>query len=187
LQKEGSVMDRQIATDEFVIQAFDWEHWAQFWHVHDVALAENGIEVGFSFVYSRTSEEDARTAMGYGEDDLYYVDACYLHGGGGFWLAWVGAEAVGSVGAQDLGGVAELRRMYVLPGFRRRGIGARLVEALINHCSRNGIRAIELWTAEDGPGRFLYSKLGFWIVSGKGQGFEPAKDNPDEIRMRLEL
>ena len=39
---------------------------------------------------------------------------------------------VGMVGAQDLGGVIELKQMYVLPGYRRQSVGTLLVRTLIN-------------------------------------------------------
>jgi len=56
-----------------------------------------------------------------------------------------------------------------------------------------GVKAIELWTSESGPGRFLYEKLGFCRIDGPGSEFENADDatgylpGTDEIRMRLDL
>jgi hypothetical protein len=58
---------------------------------------------------------------------------------------------------------------------------------LIKHCKANDIKAIELWTAPEGMGKYLYTKMGFWLVRGKGSGFEAIPDSPTEIRMRLDL
>ena len=137
-------------------------------------LAEHGI------VFDPDYEDSAAW-------DLDHIDEVYLSGAGGFWLAWCEDALVGSIGAQDLGGVVELRRMYVKAPYRRRGIGTRLVETLIEHCGDGGIEAIELWTAREGPGRFLYAEQGFRWVRGKGPGFGEAPDSPDEIRMRRDL
>ena len=81
--------------------------------------------------------------------------------------------------------------MYVRAEYRRRGIGTRLVQTLINHSASSGVRAVELWTAEEGPGRFLYERLGFRQISIPGEEFaEVAPDmphKPGEIRLRLDL
>jgi predicted N-acetyltransferase YhbS len=83
--------------------------------------------------------------------------------------------------------------MYVRAEYRRRGVGIRLVRTLIEHCVNNGVKAIELWTGEDGPGRFLYEKMGFRVTEGPGKEFRdkeiPCVHSPstDEIRMRLDL
>ena len=76
--------------------------------------------------------------------------------------------------------------MYVLPEYRRRGVGTLLVATLIQHCRDDGVKAIEVWTAFDGLGRHLYRKLGFRQVAGRGPGFEDALER-DEMRLRLEF
>jgi GNAT superfamily N-acetyltransferase len=49
--------------------------------------------------------------------------------------------------------------VYTRPESRRRGIARRLMEAALDWCRRNGIRAVILHSSDDG--RALYEKLGF--------------------------
>ncbi len=97
---------------------------------------------------------------------------------------------------KDIGGVIELRRMFVRAEYRRRGVATSLVRALIEHSGSHGVCAIELWTGPNGPGKFLYQTLGFRQTEGLGPEF--SRDNPTQhryfpaegdgqIRMRLDL
>ncbi len=119
------------------VKPFAWEHWTSLWQIRNAHLAELGI------VLSPEDEEIPPVAMGVGREDhewdFHHIDAVYLSGAGGFWLAWWDDVPVGYVGAQDLGGVAELRHMYVRAAYRRRGIGTRLAQALLAHCAAHGI------------------------------------------------
>ena len=54
-----------------------------------------------------------------------------------------------------MGGVVELRRMYVMPDCRRMGIGSALVETLLVHCRKSGVKAVALWTDQNGLGCVL--------------------------------
>ena len=117
-----------------------------------------------------------------------------MSGDGGFWIAWLGDTPVGHIGAQDIGGFVELRRMYVREEFRRRGIGTLLVRSLLKHCTSRGIRAIELYTERDGPGRILYKKLGFRETEKPGKEFQERWPKGEwwryasgGIRMRLDI
>ena len=171
------------------IKYYTPSHWVPLWQLRFAHLAEHGIILDPADIPLRPAASDSDAP----EWDFDQIDQVYLSGGGGFWLAWHDDEAVGSVGAQGLGGVVELRRMYVRATHRRVGIGRLLVQALIDHCRTTGIEAVELWTAEDGPGRRLYERLGFQVVSKPGSGYEKLEQatrrspNVDEIRMRLEL
>jgi GNAT superfamily N-acetyltransferase len=180
--KESS-MDEQVVTELISIKPFEWKDWVSLCELGIAQLAEHGIILDPEDI----PEEPEDTDRDCPEWDLDHIDEVYLSGAGGFWLAWCEDIPVGQVGAQDLGGVVELRRMYVRAEYRRRGIGARLVNTLIEHCAAGDVQAIELWTAKDGPGRSLYEKQGFRKVDMKGPGFEDVDDRPDEIRMRLDL
>jgi GNAT superfamily N-acetyltransferase len=166
-----------------------WQDWPALCEIRRRQLAEGGILLDRE---EPLPPPDPNTPVGAYEWDYHRMAEIYLSGAGGFWLAWRGEAALGRVGAQDLGGVAELRHMYVLPEYRRQGVGARLVEALIAHCAARGVRAIELWTAADGPGRRLYARCGFFPTAGLGGEFAQVEartgraPNPDEIRMRYE-
>ncbi|MEZ4866597.1 MAG: GNAT family N-acetyltransferase [Caldilineaceae bacterium] len=172
-----------------VIQPYTSAHWLAMWRLHLAQLAEHGIHL---------TDDAIPTVPGLPEHDRYewdlnHIDEVYCRGGGGFWLAWQHEEPVGCVGGQDLGGVIELRRMYVRATHRRQGIGALLVQALIVHCRTQGINTVELWTDEGGMGQPFYEQLGFQQVQRPGPGFEGVNQatrrypKPGEIRMQLKL
>jgi GNAT superfamily N-acetyltransferase len=161
------------------IKAFKWQHWAALWELREQQLAEHGITMTIP-----VSEPDLSSPY---ERDYHRIDQVYLKGAGNFWIAWLGDRPVGHVGAQDLGGAVELRRMYVRADARGRGVGTGLVRKLTEHCSAQGVQAIELWTDESGPGRFLYERIGFRLVAEPGEAFKDVPLSPDEIRMRLDL
>ena len=148
-------------------------------------LAEHGIELDPNDIPDSPQLTDPSEDE-HDEWDLEYPELVYQRGSGGFWLAWYEDEPIGRVGAQDLGGVAELRHMFVKPEYRRHEIGTRLVTALIEHCREKDVRAIEMWTAFDGVGQYLYRKCGFRRVSQRGHEFQEAMVL-DEMRFRLDL
>ncbi len=177
--------------EPILVKPFEWEHWIPLCRLGISQLAEHGIVIDPEDI----PEEPEDTDRDCPEWDLDHIDQVYLSGSGGFWLAWCGNIPIGQVGAIDLGGVVELRRMYVKAEYRRKGAGTQLVQTLIKHCAAKGVRAIELWTDENGPGRFLYEKLGFCRTDKPGTGFEnlefatgrSSTARPGEIRMRLDL
>ena len=186
-------MDEQVCAEGISIKPFEWKHWVPFCQLGIAQLAEDGIILDSANIPKVPPKVPAYIDPSDHEWDLDYIGEAYLRRAGGFWLAWHGEMPVGRVGAQDLGGVVELRRMYVMAQYRRRGAGTHLVEALIKHCMAKGVRAIELWTAKNGLGQLLYEKLGFCISDEPGPGFEDVGDltgyspGADEIRMRLDL
>ena len=89
-----------------------------------------------------------------------------LHGG--VWLAHAGAEPVGygvlccgfslEYGGRD----AFVDELYVRPGWRDRGIGNRLLDAMEACCRDTGIAALHLEVDHDNPaGKRLYARRGF--------------------------
>jgi GNAT superfamily N-acetyltransferase len=181
--------------EPIVVKPFEWAHWTALWQLVAAHLAEQGIVLDPEEVVPPVPPQaPEQVVRGEYEWDLDYIGVIYVRGAGGFWLAWEGETPVGHVGAQDLGarGV-ELRRMYVRADYRRRGIGTRLVQALIEGCASKGAAAIELWTEHEGLGHRLYAKLGFRPTETPGPeygrleaetGYRPGED---EIRMRLDL
>lgn len=167
------------------IQPFAWAHWPDLWRLRVCQLAEHGVHID-----AAPAPPDPASPY---EPDLHHIAEVYLMGTGNFWLAWWDEVPVGQIGAQDIGGGVELRRMYVRAEYRRRGIGARLIAGLVAHCSAQKQPVIELWTAADGLGRPLYEKLGFLIVDEPGQPYKQraalyqSMPSPNEIRMRLTL
>lgn len=165
------------------IQPFTWDTWPDLWQLRIAQLAEHGVHID-------PTPAPPDPASPY-EPDLHHIDEVYLTNAGNFWLAWWDEVPVGQVGAQDIGGAIELRRMYVRAEYRRRGIGARLIEALIAHCHCQNMTTIELWTENDGLGQPLYEKFGFVVVDEQGhlyqQSVAPYRSFLNQIRMRLTL
>ena len=182
-------MSENTVSENILVKAFEWEHWIPLMQLLSSHLAEDGVILDPEEI----PEKPEDTPPGSADWDFDHINRVYLIGSGGFWLAWHGNIPIGHVGAQDLGGVIRLRRMYVKAEYRRRGAGTKLVQALIKHCAAKGVKAIELGTGESGPGRFLYEKLGFRRIDRPGTEFENAVDvtgwspGTDEIRMRLSL
>jgi GNAT superfamily N-acetyltransferase len=66
-------------------------------------------------------------------------------------------------------GEAEIKRMYVEPGFRRRGLAAVLVAALEEGAAGAGHRSVMLNTGDQQPEAVaLYERLGYSPVPGYG-------------------
>jgi putative acetyltransferase len=78
-------------------------------------------------------------------------------------LAMSGDEAAGCVGLRDLGGgTCEMKRLYVAPQHRGRGVGRMLVEEVIRRAERTGYRRMVLDTMPEMAGAVaLYRECGF--------------------------
>ncbi len=176
-----------------LITPFTWGpngHWRALWELRHYQLAEEGVFIPL--------EEDPAPPHNAGREeyewDYDHIDEIYLCGAGGFWLAWWNQTPIGHIAGQDLGGFVELRHMYVRAEYRRRGIGACLVQTLLDRCQSHRVQEVRLWTAADGPGRWLYKHMGFQVVSRPEEkeaaeliertNFAPGDD---EIRMRYLL
>lgn len=175
-----------------LIRPFAEDDWAALWAVRLAQLAEQGVVLDPTAIPEPPKPGAPDTGDEY-EWDLYHIDRVYRRGSGNFWLAWCGGLPIGYVGGQEIGGGAlELRRMFVNAAYRRQGIGAALVRALIAHAQARRVHVIELWTSACGPGRPLYQAMGFVETAGPGAEFKEGAARTrytpgmDEIRMRLE-
>jgi dihydrofolate reductase/ribosomal protein S18 acetylase RimI-like enzyme len=82
---------------------------------------------------------------------------------GGLWVAWSDGEPLGCVALNELAPeIAELKRMYVRPDARRRGVARRLTEHAAAVATARGFRRLRLGTlaTSDGAQR-LYEGAGF--------------------------
>ncbi|MEO8650767.1 MAG: GNAT family N-acetyltransferase [Hyphomicrobiaceae bacterium] len=90
----------------------------------------------------------------------------YSERGGGFWVAVDGSRVVGMFGLEPSSATAmELRRMYVDPDARRRGIARTMLRYAEEECRRRNRSSLELSTSElQGDALALYRSGGYQLV-----------------------
>jgi GNAT superfamily N-acetyltransferase len=107
----------------------------------------------------------------YGGPDAAVVDpAEFLPPAGLFLVASVGGEPAGC-GAWRVhtGGAVEVKRVFVAPAFRRRGLAELIMATLEESAARAGHRAVVLNTGRRQPEALaLYDRLGYRPVPGYG-------------------
>ena len=111
-------------------------------------------EVFEGYIARSLREEVDRIADYYGEKD------------GAFWVAVEGTQVVGMFGLEPSSTDAmELRRMYVNPDARRRGIARRMLQLAEDECHRRNRPRMELSTSEvQGAALCLYRNSGYELV-----------------------
>jgi len=97
--------------------------------------------------------------------DIDHIQAGYFNdeGASSFWVARKENRVIGMIGVQrtDLNS-AEIRRLRVDHQFRRRGVGAQLMETALEFCRAKGYLKIVLDVRFDrGPAIALFEKFGF--------------------------
>ena len=97
------------------------------------------------------------------EAELAGLPGRYAPPSGCLLLAMVGDEPAGCVAMRDLGGgTCEMKRLYVAPEHRGRGVGRLLVEAVIRRAERAGYERMVLDTLPEMAGALaLYRASGF--------------------------
>ncbi len=97
---------------------------------------------------------------------LAALPAPYVPPAGGIWLAWDGAEPAGCVALHALTPeIAEVKRMYVRPESRRRGIARELGERVIAEARELGYARLRLGTLTTMlAAQNLYASLGFETI-----------------------
>lgn len=107
----------------------------------------------------------------YGGPDAAVVDpAEFARPAGVFLVAYVGEVAAGCGGWRLLEpGVVEVKRVFVDPGFRRRGLAAVIMAALEASAADAGHGEVVLNTGHEQPEALvLYDRLGYRPVPGFG-------------------
>lgn len=118
-------------------------------------------------VFAVLKEYGLEPAEGSTDADLADVEAAYSQRGGFFGVVeGENGELIGTYGLYPLKeGVAEIRKMYLLPAARGRGLGGFLLDSLLQLAAEKGFRRLELETAgvlKEAIG--LYTKKGFTPV-----------------------
>jgi len=97
------------------------------------------------------------------QEELEALPGEYAPPAGELFVARVDGALAGCVALRPLSGpVCELKRLYVRPEFRGRGLGRKLCEIVLEQARRIGYQAIRLDTVESmNQARRLYCSLGF--------------------------
>jgi GNAT superfamily N-acetyltransferase len=100
------------------------------------------------------------------KEEIDRVADYYRERAGGFWVAVGGQRIVGTFGLESSGDEAmELRRMYVDPDVRRRGIARRMLYFAEQECRRRGRQRMELSTSElQQEALSLYRNAGYTLA-----------------------
>lgn len=82
-----------------------------------------------------------------------------------FWSAWTGGELLGCAALRELDGWhGEVKSMRTTPAHRRSGVGAALLQRVLDEAVGRGYRRLSLETGtqpEFAPARALYARFGF--------------------------
>jgi drug/metabolite transporter (DMT)-like permease/GNAT superfamily N-acetyltransferase len=110
-----------------------------------------------------TMAEHLDLPAGYFDEEIASFDEWYGGDRGRALLASVdGVPAAGVVFRDWGGGDAEMRRLYVRPAFRRRGLARGLVRAVLDEAAALGYRRVVLFTSDEFEGATdLYASEGF--------------------------
>ena len=125
------------------------------------------------------------------QPDLLEIPAFYQTGRGEFWVALAGDRIVGTIALKEMEDDAgALRKMFVAADHRgvAQGVAQALLDTLIDHARRSGLRTIYLGTTE----RFraahrFYEKNGFRVVRGDDLPASFPRMNVDTRFYRIDL
>lgn len=128
------------------------------------SITENYVE----WLAIDLSFQNIRAEMDRFEQEYGLPDGCYL-------IAVVHENLAGGVGLRKFkNDICEMKRLYVIDEFRRKEIGRKLCEALIQRAGALGYKKMRLDTLErlDRANR-LYEKLGFYDIPAYRENPEP--------------
>lgn len=101
------------------------------------------------------------------------------------WSAWIGDQIAGIGALKDLGdGTGEIKSMRTHPDFLRQGVGAALLERIIETATARGMRRLSL---ETGSGPSFEPALALYRRRGFADGEEFAEYRRSEFNQFLHL
>ena len=102
------------------------------------------------------------------------------------WLVALDGERVaGYVGSQSVLGEADMMNIAVHPDYRRQGVAALLITALVDRLRENEVHCLLLEVrASNEPAKALYAKLGFGEVGRRKNYYRNPKE--DALILRKE-
>jgi ribosomal protein S18 acetylase RimI-like enzyme len=77
------------------------------------------------------------------------------------------AEPIGRLYLAPLGGELRIMDIALVPGTQRRGIGTRLIQAVLARARAEG-RSVSIHVESDNPALVLYQRLGFEVQEDRG-------------------
>lgn len=87
-----------------------------------------------------------------------------VSGRGGWLVAWLGPRPVGlvhlAVAGSDTPGTGVIAALYVLPQYRKRGVGRQLVEEAVAWARARGWDRVFIYVAKESPAVGFYARLG---------------------------
>lgn len=132
----------------------------------DIVPFETEHAAGFAALVAETLREFGFEPDAEHDGDLDDPAGTYA----ALWIAVAGGAVVGSVALRHLGGKAfMLKRMYLSPACRGRGVGKRLLATALDWARANHAGVVRLDTTERMvAARHLYESVGFVQVPGAG-------------------
>lgn len=100
-----------------------------------------------------------------------------------FWSAWDGGALLGCVALKELdAGHGEIKSMRTASAHQRKGVGAQLLQHVLDEAARRGYRRVSLETGAQAhfqPARSLYARFGFAPCAP----FAQYRDDPNSVFM----
>ena len=100
------------------------------------------------------------------DEEIDQISRYYGDRMGGFWVAVAGSDIAGMFGLEPISVDAmELRRMYVDPNYRRKGVARAMLRFAEDECRRRRLQRLDLSTSElQGEALALYRAAGYRMV-----------------------
>lgn len=97
------------------------------------------------------------------DEELASLPGRYDRPAGNMWLARVDGALAGCIAMRPDGACAEMKRLFVRPGFRGHRLGTRLTQTVLDYAQAQGYGTVRLDTAaaEMTEAQTIYRQLGF--------------------------